>query len=58
MKVHELIANLHDVDPDGESEVMIYIHRRYGGTQAAVDDIRRFTADGPVMITDKQGELE
>jgi hypothetical protein len=21
MKIHELIANLHDIDPDGESEV-------------------------------------
>lgn len=52
MKVHELVANLHEVDPDGEAEVQIYIHRRWGGTGKPIADIRRFTEGGDVMITD------
>jgi hypothetical protein len=52
MKIHELIANLHDIDPDGESEVLIYMHRRYGGRQEPIADIRRFTEGGAVMIMD------
>jgi hypothetical protein len=52
MKVHELIANLHDVDPDGESEVLIYMHRRYGGRLDPITNIRRFTEGGTVMISD------
>lgn len=56
MKVHELIANLHDVDPDGESEVQVYICRRYGGFQAVAMNVRRFTEGGDVMITDERDD--
>ncbi len=56
MKVHELIANLHDIDPEGESEVRIYVCRRYGGYDRAPTQIRRFLETGPVMITDERDE--
>lgn len=52
MKVHELIANLHDVDPDGESDVKIFFHRRYGSNIAEIAEISRWTDDGPVMVGD------
>jgi hypothetical protein len=45
MTTSELIAALHDVDPEGDSEVFVYICRRYGGHQSTADEVRRFRAD-------------
>lgn len=56
MKVHELIANLHDVDPSGESDVLIYICRRFGGHQSEALHVRRFVPGGDVMITDERDD--
>jgi len=53
VKVHELIATLRDVDPDDESDVEIYICRRYGGYRRVPTKIRRFIENGAVMITDE-----
>jgi hypothetical protein len=55
MKTHELIENLREADPDGEAEVWIYIHRRYGGHQALAYEAREFRhGEGTVYITDEQ----
>ncbi len=55
MKVHELIENLKDADPDGEAEVFIYIHRRYGGYQCAPYEVREFIpGDGKIYICDER----
>lgn len=56
MKVHELIANLHEVDPEGESDVGIYICRRYGGHQSEAMVVRRFVPGGDVMIADERDD--
>lgn len=55
MKTHELIENLRDVDPDGEAEVFIYIHRRYGGHRAPAYEVRRFVkVEGKIYVCDEQ----
>lgn len=49
MKAHELIANLRDVDPDGEAEVALTIHLRWGSRAGQIADIR-MDPDGVVRI--------
>ncbi len=52
MKVHELIENLRDIDPDGESEVQIDIHLRWGSRHGLIGNVRRYSA-GVVRIVEE-----
>lgn len=56
MTTAELIAALREIDPEGTSEVDIYICRRYGGYQRAAARVRRFLSNGNVKITDEPDE--
>ncbi len=53
MKTKELIHRLQEIDPTGECEVDIYIHRRYGGYSRSAAIVRKFISNGNVKITDE-----
>jgi hypothetical protein len=55
MKVHELIENLRDHDPDAEAEVWISIHRTYGEWIRPAYNVQ-LRSDGKVVVIDNPEE--
>ena len=51
MKTHELIENLRENDPGGDSEVWISIHRTYGEWIRPVYNVQA-RSDGKIVVVD------
>lgn len=57
MKVHELIANLHDVNPDGEAEVKLQLRRRWGTRIAEIEDVALVSGGIVAVVEELDPEL-